>query len=92
MVSVRRSVGPSVRRSVGLSSQPVLFSRFQVLKGDIRPAIETHEMLYQVTKKHNFLPEVSVSHSPLSVSPLHSAIWQADMALCVCVSSPALLR
>lgn len=31
----------------------------QVLKGDIRPAIETHEMLYQVTKKHNFLPEVS---------------------------------
>lgn len=34
-----------------------LFS--QVLKGDIRPAIETHEMLYQVTKKHNFLPEVS---------------------------------
>lgn len=30
----------------------------QVLKGDIRPAIETHEMLYQVTKKHNFLPEV----------------------------------
>uniref|UniRef100_A0A3P9JTK3 alpha-1,2-Mannosidase n=1 Tax=Oryzias latipes TaxID=8090 RepID=A0A3P9JTK3_ORYLA len=30
---------------------------FQVLKGDIRPAIETHEMLYQVTKKHNFLPE-----------------------------------
>lgn len=31
---------------------------FQVLKGDIRPAIETHEMLYQVTKKHNFLPEV----------------------------------
>lgn len=31
----------------------------QVLKGDIRPAIETHEMLYQVIKKHNFLPEVS---------------------------------
>lgn len=32
----------------------------QVLKGDIRPAIETHEMLYQVTKKHNFLPEVNI--------------------------------
>lgn len=32
----------------------------QVLKGDIRPAIETHEMLYQVTKKHNFLPEVKI--------------------------------
>ncbi|KAG1692971.1 ER degradation-enhancing alpha-mannosidase-like protein 3 [Nymphon striatum] len=29
----------------------------QVLKGDIKPAIETHEMLYQVMKRHNFLPE-----------------------------------
>lgn len=29
----------------------------QVLKGDIKPAIETHEMLYQVTQRHNFLPE-----------------------------------
>lgn len=31
---------------------------FQVLRGDLKPAIETHEMLYQVTKQHNFLPEV----------------------------------
>ena len=30
---------------------------FQVLKGDIKPAIEIHEMLYQVTRRHNFLPE-----------------------------------
>ncbi|KAL3218637.1 hypothetical protein MRX96_031448 [Rhipicephalus microplus] len=29
----------------------------QVLKGDIKPAIETHEMLYQVMQLHNFLPE-----------------------------------
>ncbi|GAB6023426.1 ER degradation-enhancing alpha-mannosidase-like protein 2 [Chamberlinius hualienensis] len=29
----------------------------QVLKGDIKPAIETHEMLYQVMQRHNFLPE-----------------------------------
>ncbi|XP_018018323.1 ER degradation-enhancing alpha-mannosidase-like protein 3 isoform X2 [Hyalella azteca] len=29
----------------------------QVLKGDIKPAIETHEMLYQVTQRHHFLPE-----------------------------------
>ncbi len=36
----------------------LLSVHLQVLKGDIRPAIETHEMLYQVTKKHNFLPEV----------------------------------
>lgn len=27
----------------------------QVLKGDIKPAIETHEMLYQVMERHNFL-------------------------------------
>ncbi|XP_071111554.1 ER degradation-enhancing alpha-mannosidase-like protein 3 isoform X1 [Haliotis cracherodii] len=44
----------------------------QVLKGDIRPAIETHEMLYQVIQRHNFLPEafttdfrVHWSHHPL---------------------------
>lgn len=30
----------------------------QVLRGDLKPAIETHEMLYQVTKQHKFLPEV----------------------------------
>ena len=29
----------------------------KVLKGDIKPAIETHEMLYQVIQRHNFLPE-----------------------------------
>ncbi|XP_025420375.1 ER degradation-enhancing alpha-mannosidase-like protein 3 [Sipha flava] len=29
----------------------------QVLSGDLKPAIETHEMLYQVVKKHNFIPE-----------------------------------
>lgn len=35
------------------------FSFFlQVLRGDLKPAIETHEMLYQVTKQHKFLPEV----------------------------------
>uniref|UniRef100_A0A0B7A140 alpha-1,2-Mannosidase n=1 Tax=Arion vulgaris TaxID=1028688 RepID=A0A0B7A140_9EUPU len=29
----------------------------QVLAGDIGPAVETHEMLYQVVQRHNFLPE-----------------------------------
>ncbi|KAG0719737.1 ER degradation-enhancing alpha-mannosidase-like protein 3 [Chionoecetes opilio] len=29
----------------------------QVLKGDIKPAIVTHEMLFQVIQRHNFLPE-----------------------------------
>ena len=32
---------------------------FQVLKGDLQPAIETHEILYNVAKKYKFLPEVS---------------------------------
>ncbi|RWS28702.1 ER degradation-enhancing alpha-mannosidase-like protein 3 [Leptotrombidium deliense] len=27
----------------------------QVLKGDIKPAVETHEMLYQVIRRHNYL-------------------------------------
>ena len=31
--------------------------RRQVLKGDVKSAIETHEMLYQVMQRHNFLPE-----------------------------------
>ncbi|BET00321.1 Glycosyl hydrolase family 47 [Nesidiocoris tenuis] len=29
----------------------------QVLSGDLKPAVETHEMLYQVMKRHNFIPE-----------------------------------
>uniref|UniRef100_A0A8C1HCB7 alpha-1,2-Mannosidase n=1 Tax=Cyprinus carpio carpio TaxID=630221 RepID=A0A8C1HCB7_CYPCA len=40
-----------------MDSLLAFFPGLQVLKGDIQPAIETHEMLYQVTKKHNFLPE-----------------------------------
>uniref|UniRef100_A0A9R1SP31 alpha-1,2-Mannosidase n=2 Tax=Cyprinus carpio TaxID=7962 RepID=A0A9R1SP31_CYPCA len=42
-----------------MDSLLAFFPGLQVLKGDIRPAIETHEMLYQVTKKHNFLPEAT---------------------------------
>jgi mannosidase alpha-like ER degradation enhancer 3 len=29
----------------------------QFMTGDLKPAIELHEMLYQVVKKHKFLPE-----------------------------------
>jgi len=29
----------------------------QVLMGDLKPAIETHEMLYEVAKRHKFIPE-----------------------------------
>lgn len=33
----------------------------QVLLGDVRPAVETHEMLYQVMQRHTFLPEAFTS-------------------------------
>ena len=32
-----------------------------MLKGDLKKAIETHQMLYEVSKKHTFLPEVKLS-------------------------------
>ena len=33
-----------------------------MLKGDLKKAIETHQMLYEVSKKHTFLPEVHVGY------------------------------
>ena len=30
----------------------------QVLMGDLKPAIESHEILYQIMQRHNFIPEV----------------------------------
>lgn len=29
----------------------------QVLSGDLKPAVQTHEMLYQVMQLHTFIPE-----------------------------------
>uniref|UniRef100_A0A4W4GIE2 alpha-1,2-Mannosidase n=1 Tax=Electrophorus electricus TaxID=8005 RepID=A0A4W4GIE2_ELEEL len=48
---------PRLPARTWMDSLLAFFPGLQVLKGDIRPAIETHEMLYQVTRKHNFLPE-----------------------------------
>ena len=31
----------------------------QVLMGDLKPAIESHEILYQIMQRHNFIPEVN---------------------------------
>jgi ER degradation enhancer, mannosidase alpha-like 3 len=39
----------------------------QVLKGDIKEAIKMHELLYQIVKKHKFLPEAFLSD--------HSVHW-----------------
>ncbi|XP_023950871.1 ER degradation-enhancing alpha-mannosidase-like protein 3 [Bicyclus anynana] len=33
----------------------------QVMLGDVRPAVETHEMLYQVMQRHTFIPEAFTS-------------------------------
>lgn len=48
-------------------SDTFFFIPIQVLRGDLKPAIETHEMLYQVTKQHKFLPEVKNLSSFCSV-------------------------
>lgn len=54
----------------------------QVLKGDLKPAIETHEVLYQITQKHKFLPEaftldfnVHWPHHPLRPEFLESTYF-----------------
>ena len=33
----------------------------QVLMGDLKPAIESHEILYQIMQRHNFIPEAFTS-------------------------------
>ncbi|XP_063982642.1 ER degradation-enhancing alpha-mannosidase-like protein 3 [Diachasmimorpha longicaudata] len=54
----------------------------QVLKGDLKPAVETHEMLYQVMQRHNFIPEafttdfqVHWGHHPLRPEFLESTYF-----------------
>ncbi|XP_017265894.1 ER degradation-enhancing alpha-mannosidase-like protein 3 isoform X1 [Kryptolebias marmoratus] len=48
---------PTVSIRSWMDSLLAFFPGLQVLRGDLKPAIETHEMLYQVTKQHKFLPE-----------------------------------
>ncbi|XP_041098539.1 ER degradation-enhancing alpha-mannosidase-like protein 3 isoform X2 [Polyodon spathula] len=48
---------PTVSVRGWMDSLLAFFPGLQVLRGDLKPAIETHEMLYQVTKQHKFLPE-----------------------------------
>uniref|UniRef100_A0A3B3UYJ1 alpha-1,2-Mannosidase n=1 Tax=Poecilia latipinna TaxID=48699 RepID=A0A3B3UYJ1_9TELE len=48
---------PTVSVRSWMDSLLAFFPGLQVLTGDLKPAIETHEMLYQVTKQHKFLPE-----------------------------------
>ncbi|XP_071802032.1 ER degradation-enhancing alpha-mannosidase-like protein 3 [Asterias amurensis] len=48
---------PTTRTKSFMDALLAFWPGLQVLLGDIKPAIETHEMLYQVTQRHNFLPE-----------------------------------
>lgn len=48
---------PTVSVRGWMDSLLAFFPGLQVLRGDLKPAIETHEMLYQITKQHKFLPE-----------------------------------
>uniref|UniRef100_A0A3P8UK29 alpha-1,2-Mannosidase n=1 Tax=Cynoglossus semilaevis TaxID=244447 RepID=A0A3P8UK29_CYNSE len=48
---------PTVSVRSWMDSLLAFFPGLQVFRGDLKPAIETHEMLYQVTKQHKFLPE-----------------------------------
>uniref|UniRef100_W5M0X2 alpha-1,2-Mannosidase n=1 Tax=Lepisosteus oculatus TaxID=7918 RepID=W5M0X2_LEPOC len=48
---------PTISVRSWMDSLLAFFPGLQVLRGDLKPAIETHEMLYQVTKEHKFLPE-----------------------------------
>uniref|UniRef100_A0A674K7R9 alpha-1,2-Mannosidase n=1 Tax=Terrapene triunguis TaxID=2587831 RepID=A0A674K7R9_9SAUR len=52
---------PTVSIRSWMDSLLAFFPGLQVLRGDLKPAIETHEMLYQVTKQHKFLPEAFTS-------------------------------
>ncbi|XP_035246827.1 ER degradation-enhancing alpha-mannosidase-like protein 3 isoform X2 [Anguilla anguilla] len=52
---------PTVNVRSWMDSLLAFFPGLQVLRGDLKPAIETHEMLYQVTKQHKFLPEAFTS-------------------------------
>uniref|UniRef100_A0A915BGC4 alpha-1,2-Mannosidase n=1 Tax=Parascaris univalens TaxID=6257 RepID=A0A915BGC4_PARUN len=48
---------PSVAARSFMDALLAFWPGLQVLKGDLKSAIEFHETLYQVVKKHRFLPE-----------------------------------
>ncbi|PAV55972.1 hypothetical protein WR25_25440 [Diploscapter pachys] len=48
---------PTVASRSFMDSLLAFWPGLQVLKGDVKRAVEMHEMLYQVIQKHKFLPE-----------------------------------
>lgn len=66
----------------------------QVLKGDIKPAIETHEMLYQVIQRHNFLPEAFTTDFQVHWGghPLRPEFLESTYLLYLATDDPYYLR
>lgn len=66
----------------------------QVLKGDIRKAIEMHENLYQIVKKHKFLPEAFLSDHSIhwSNSPLRPEFAESTYYLYKATNDPYYLN
>ncbi|XP_069999533.1 ER degradation-enhancing alpha-mannosidase-like protein 3 isoform X2 [Penaeus vannamei] len=66
----------------------------QVLKGDIKPAIETHEMLYQVIQRHNFLPEAFTTDFQVhwGQHPLRPEFLESTYLLYLATDDPYYLR
>lgn len=46
-----------------------------MLKGDIKPAVETHEMLYQVMQRHNFIPEAFTTDFQVMKNDFKKCYW-----------------
>jgi len=46
----------------------------QVLSGDLKPAVQTHEMLYQVMQMHTFLPEAFTYDFQVSHCKIHKIV------------------
>ncbi|MPC13214.1 ER degradation-enhancing alpha-mannosidase-like protein 3 [Portunus trituberculatus] len=66
----------------------------KVLKGDIKPAIETHEMLFQVIQRHNFLPEAFTTDFQVhwGQHPLRPEFLESTYLLYLATDDPYYLR
>ncbi|XP_065067856.1 ER degradation-enhancing alpha-mannosidase-like protein 3 [Rhopilema esculentum] len=66
----------------------------QVLMGDLKPAIETHEMLYEVAKRHKFIPEAFTTNFDLywSQHPLRPEFAESTYFLFEATKDPYYLE
>ncbi|KAF5277097.1 hypothetical protein FQA39_LY06335 [Lamprigera yunnana] len=66
----------------------------QVLKGDLKPAVETHEMLYQVMQRHKFIPEAFTTNFQVHWGnhPLRPEFLESTYFLYVATNDPYYLE